>query len=408
MGKFLYNARDSHGKAATGIIAAMSIDEASQMLRSEGKFIVNLSQVNDADFSTDAITVADRAKRVKRDSVIHFAQQLAIMIETGVPISDALDCVTQQSTDPNFKAVLGDVTKHVQAGGELSAALRKYPKVFPVAMTSLIRASEVSGTMGAMLNRIATYLAKEQQVTKRVRGALAYPLFMLAIAIGVTVFLLTFVLPRFAAIYATRGASLPAPTRLLIMVSGALVDYWYLWIALIAAAVFGLITMNRTAKGQRFASWLKLQTPVVRHLFLALYVGRVTRTMGVMLMAGVSMLETIPIAQQVVNNAYFDDLFDEIDNRLRQGSQLSDPLFASKVFPRPVAQMIYSGEKSGRLSQVMLRVADHAEGELDEAIKTATQFIEPVIIVFMGALVGFVAISLLLPIFNVSTVMSQG
>src|SRR5690606_37666906 len=151
------------------------------MLRSEGKFIVNLSQVNDADFSTDAITVADRAKRVKRDSVIHFAQQLAIMIETGVPISDALDCVTQQSTDPNFKAVLGDVTKHVQAGGELSAALRKYPKVFPVAMTSLIRASEVSGTMGAMLSRIATYLAKEQQVTKRVRCALAYPLFMLAI-----------------------------------------------------------------------------------------------------------------------------------------------------------------------------------------------------------------------------------
>jgi type IV pilus assembly protein PilC len=408
MGKFLYNARDSHGKAATGIVTALSVDEASQMLRSEGKFIVNLSQVNDADFSTDAITVADRAKRVKRDSVIHFAQQLAIMIETGVPISDALDCVTQQSTDPNFKAVLGDITKHVQAGGELSAALRKYPKVFPVAMTSLIRASEVSGTMGAMLNRIATYLAKEQHVTKRVRGALAYPLFMLAIAIGVTVFLLAFVLPRFAAIYATRGASLPAPTRLLIMVSGALVDYWYLWVALIAAAAFGLITMNRTVNGQRFASWLKLKTPVLRHLFLALYVGRVTRTMGVMLTAGVSMLETIPIAKQVVNNSYFDDLFDDIDDRLRQGSQLSDPLFASKVFPRPVAQMIYSGEKSGRLSQVMLRVADHAEGELDDAIKTATQFIEPVIIVFMGALVGFVAISLLLPIFNVSTVMSQG
>lgn len=408
MGKFLYNARDAHGKAATGMVNAASLDEASRMLRSEGKFIVRLNQVNDTDFSHDAVSVNDRAKRVKRSGVILFAQQLAIMIETGVPISEALKCVCEQCSDENLRAVLQDVTEFVTAGGELSAGLRKFPKVFPVAMVSLIRASEVSGTMGPMLNRIATYLAKEQQVSKRVRGALAYPLFMLAVAIGVTVFLLAFVLPRFTAIYATRGASLPAPTRLLIAISSGLVDYWYFWVAAVVALVVGLIFSARTDRGKRAGSWLKLNTPVLKRLFLALYVGRLTRTMGIMLAAGVSMLDTLPITKLVVSNAYFDDLFDRIDERLRQGAQLSDPLFASKVFPRTVAQMIYSGEKSGRLSQVMLRVADFAEEELDEAIKTATQFIEPIIIVFMGVLVGFVAISLLLPIFNVSTVMSQG
>lgn len=406
MSRFIYQARDGQGELATGVVNAASMEEASQQLRGEGKYIVKISPAKDIDVENQPADLVRISGRVKRKDVIFFTTQMAVMIETGVPLSDALECVAEQTTDPTFRAILRDVSLQVQAGGEFSTALRKYPKVFPPVMTALLRASEMSGTMAIMLERISAYMAKEAATIRQAKGAMMYPVFMMFMAIGVTIFLLGFVLPKFATIYESREATLPSPTRILMAISGALTGYWPYWIGGIVTIVAAIVIAGRTVAGRRFFDWLKLSLPLVGRLYNQLYITRACRTMGTMVTAGVSMLDMIGIIQKVTDNAFYNDLWNEVDERLRQGSQLSEPLFASPLIPRSIAQMIYSGEKSGQLGKVLNRVAEFTEAEFDQTVKTVTGMIEPIMVAVMGSLIGFVAISLLLPIFSVGKVMA--
>lgn len=411
MPRFTYKVRDGHGALATGLVQAATLEEAGLLLRGEGKYVIHLAAASEAETRSDSQDTVDGlpSGRIRRHEVITFANQMAVMLDTGVPISEALQCIADQSQNPAFKGVIADIAQRVQAGGELSEALAAYPKVFPSIMTSLVRASEASGTMGTMLDRIAVYMQKEHATVKKIRGALAYPCFMLLMVVLVVVFLLVYVLPQFTGIYAQRGAALPAPTRLLMAMSEAVTAYSYYWLGGVATAVATLVFAVRTRSGRRTLDMLKLKTPVVGPLFKKLYITRGCRTMGTMIAAGVPILDMIAIVRQVTQNAWYQDLWDDVDNRLRKGAQLSDALFeAPMLIPRSVAQMIYSGEKSGRLSQVMDRVAAYTEQEFDEQVKTSTQFIEPALVSAMGIIIGFVAIALLLPIFSMGKVMAAG
>jgi type IV pilus assembly protein PilC len=250
-------------------------------------------------------------------------------------------------------------------------------------------------------------MGKEARIVRQVRGAMMYPMVMLTTAIGVTVFLLIFVLPRFATIYQSRGSALPLPTQILMSASEAVTGYWPLWVAGVVALVVGLIVALNTEGGKRGFDWLKLNVPVLRNMFRNLYVARASRTLGTMIGAGVSMLEAVAIVRGVTNNSYYRDLWDEVDEALQQGMQLSDPLLKSDLMPRSVTQMIRSGEHAGRLGHVLEKVAEFTELEFDESVKTTTQMIEPIMIGTMGGLVGFVAIALLLPIFSIGNVVSS-
>jgi type IV pilus assembly protein PilC len=405
MSRFMYKVRDGHGALSTGVVKAATLEEASLLLRGEGKFVIQLDAVNEADLDQPSQSLASSRGRVRRHEVITFAHQMAVMIDTGVPISEALQCVADQAKSPAFKAVLTDVADQVAAGTEFSAALRRYPEVFPTVMTSLIRASEVSGTMGPMLERVSCYLQKEHATMKKVRGALIYPSVMLLMVLAVTVFLMLFVLPRFTDIYASRGAALPTPTLVLMGISEAMTTYAYHWLGgaavLLAAAVFA----GRTPSGRRFLDTLKLKAPIVGPLFRKLYITRGCRTMGTMINAGVPVLDMVAIVRHVTANTHYQSMWADVDGRLRQGSQLSDVLLASPhLIPRSVAQMIHSGEKSGRLGPVMEKIAEYTEEEFDDQVRTATQFIEPALVATMGLIIGFVAIALLLPIFSISKV----
>jgi type II secretory pathway component PulF len=405
MARYQYQARDGAGALASGILAAQSAEEAGKLLRNEGKYIVRIDElIESAD--DGELSLAQHARRVRRQDVIFFAHQMAIMIETGVPICDALESIVEQSGNPSFKAVTRDVATQVQSGLEFSRALSRYPNVFPTVMIGLIRAAEVSGTMGQMLERISDYMTKEMRTTKAIRGALAYPLFMVLMTLGVTIFLMAFVLPRFSAIYTAKGQALPAPTQVLLAVSGALINYWKGWLGGAVALAIGGVWFGRTPTGAKMIDWCKLNLPLVKTLSIQLYVTRSCRTMGMMVNAGVPMLDAVEITGHVTNNYYFGELWRSVDQHLRQGMQLSDPLFASTLIPRSVVQMIRSGEKSGRLGHVLGKIAEFTEEEFDRSVKGATQFIEPLMIVVMGGLIGFVAISLLLPIFNVGKVIS--
>lgn len=409
MPRFQYQARDASGQVAAGTLTAPTLEEAGRLLRGDGKFIVRLGPAGpDTDQPRDEHTesVESAARKVRRADVIGMAQQMTVMLDTGVPISEALETIRDESANPAFRVLLADVTEHVRAGGEFSSALRKFPRVFPPIMVSLIRAGEMSGTIGRMLESAAAYLAKEQRITRQVRGALMYPAFMLAVAVGVTVFLLAFVLPRFAKIYAARNAVLPTPTRILLGASELLVHYWYLWIAAAVVLLIAAWLLARSATGRAGLDWIKIHAPLLGLLFRRMYLTRACRTFGAMIGAGVSVLDAVEIVRQATPNTHFERLWDQVDEGLRRGAQLSDPLMETRLLPRAVVQMIRSGEKSGRLAQVMAKVADFSEQEFDESVKTTTQFIEPVMIVLMGGMVGFVAVSLLLPIFNVSKVVT--
>lgn len=410
MPRYAYKVRDSRGEVAQGVVQALTLDEAGRMLRGEGKFVVNLAPARDDATPAAAAGASEQPPgRIKRAEVIAFTHQIAVMVDTGVSLSEALMCVAEQTTNPAFRWVLEDVKSHVEAGGEFSAALAKHPRVFPSVLTSLVRASEASGTLGSMLERVSGYMQKEHATAKKIKGAMMYPCFMLMMVAGVTVFLLAFVLPRFAGIYAGRGVTLPLPTRILMAISGAFTAHPYLWIGGFAAVLMFVVFGIRTPTGKRVVDWLKLNVPVIGPLYTKLYVTRGCRTMGTMLAAGVPILEMVSIVRHVTQNLYYNELWDRVDERLRQGSQLSDALFtAPKLIPRSVAQMVLSGEKAGRLSQTMDRIAEFTEEEFDDQVKTSTQFIEPLLIGVMGSVVGFVAIALLLPIFSVGKVMSGG
>ncbi|QQE13270.1 type II secretion system F family protein [Planctomycetota bacterium] len=407
MAQFKFKARDQKGKLHTGLISALSIDEASVVLHREGKFIVDLQKQLSIDSNQKPENLKSKGK-IRKIDVITFTHQLAVMIDTGVPLSEALDCVKSQIVNQTFQQVVCNVTDKVQSGSDFSKALSEYPKVFPDVMVSLIRASEASGTLGSMLERISVYMQKESQTAKKIKSALIYPIFMIAVAIAVTVFLLAFVLPRFTGIYESKGATLPLPTQILMSASGALINYWWIWGVAVTSIIVGLIVSMQTQSGRIAIDYLKIKIPIVGPLFNKMYITRGCRTMGTMLNAGVPILDMVEIVKETTTNNLYERFWNQVDQMLRRGSQLSDAMFDSPLIPKSVSQMIYSGEKSGKLGPVMEKIAEYTELEFDEQVKTTTQFIEPAMIIVMGGLVGFVAIALLLPVFSIGRVVSGG
>lgn len=433
MPQFQYKARDGQGRLNTGTLAAPSASQAGAMLRGQGMFVVAISEAigkaakaasapakprpqpaapkarsRSVDLDDDEWEPVVGRQKIRKQDVITFAHQLAVMVETGVSISEALACCSEQSESEGFKRILEEVSDEVRGGQPLSGALEQHPKVFPSVMVSLVRASELSGTMGRMLDRISKYMAKEAATTRKIKGALTYPAIMISAVVLITTGLLVFVLPRFASIYADRGAALPGPTRLLMGLSSSVQDYWWAYLAGLAALIGVVVCGFTTDAGRRVVDTIKLNAPIVGAMFRKLYITRSMRTLGTMVEAGVPILDMIPIVRSVTNNHHFDELWDEVDHRLRNGSQLSASLFSSELIPRSVSQMVFAGEKAGRLGDVLYKVAEYTEEEFDEQVKQSTTYIEPVMVVTLGAIIGFVAIALLLPIFQVSQVASGG
>jgi type IV pilus assembly protein PilC len=408
MTRFAYQARDTTGELIRGILEAQTISDVGRQLRAEGKFVVRIGPAPSEETEPGHVSLHERHRGVKRDDVIHFTHQLSVMIETGVTLGEALESIADQTANEHFRAVLEDVSQAVHAGQSFSSALGRHPKVFPVLLISLVQASEASGTMGQMLERVCTYLTKERHTARSVRGAMIYPVIMMIVAAAVTVFLLAFVLPRFSKIYISRGTMLPPPTQMLLWMSEMTTTYWYVWLSLAAAGIGAALWLRRTPGGRRALDWAKLHAPVLGPMMTQLYVTRAMRTMGTMIGAGVPMLDMIAITRNVTNNTYYEQLWDRVDEQLRQGSQLSQTLNQGTLIPPSIVRMIHSGEKAGRLGAVMERVADFTEHDFDESVKRTTELIEPILITVMGCIIGFVAISLLLPIFSVGRVMAGG
>ncbi len=339
---------------------------------------------------------------VRRYEIIYVTNQLAIMVDTGVTLSAALSSILEQEQNPTLRRVLTDLRGAVEGGEDFSAALARYPKHFDHTYVSLIRVSEATGSLAEMLDRIALYLRKQLDTRNKVRAAMAYPAVMLVMAVCVTIFLLTWVLPKFTPIFETRNMELPTPTRVLMTASDALLGYWYLWLGGAVAVVAGFIYGKRTEPGRQAWDGVKISLPVLGTALRKVIISRTIRTLGVMVSSGVSMLDALRLAADVSGNYHYERLWLRVLNDVTNGSEIHSSLAGNPLFPATLVQMIKAGEETGKLDAVLTRVSDYYDQEVETALKAATSLIEPLMIAAMGAVVGGIGLALLLPVFSLS------
>lgn len=350
--------------------------------------------------------------RVKNADLILFTTQLAVMLDSGVILSDALDAIGEQAGDPRFKTVILDLSERVKGGETFSRALASYPGIFSRMFISMVKASEASGKMVEMLTVLTGYLTFEADTRKRVLGALTYPLIMVLMAIAATGTLMFFVLPRFMRIYETRGAALPKLTQVLVHFSRILgnVEIMAVLVTTVILLGFGLYLWSHTISGRRVLDGVKIRTPVIGTMFVDMVVTRSMRIMATMVNTGVRLLDAIHVIQGCVDNYDFEQLWAEVDDRIQDGYQLSEAILISqraKLISPSIIQMLRAGEKAGQLGTVCDKVSVFYEKKLAASIQGVMTVIEPLIITILGIVIGTIAIALLLPVFRVSSVIAH-
>ncbi len=354
---------------------------------------------------------------VKQVELILFTTQLAVMLDSGVVLSDALDAIAEQGEDGTLKMIIMDLTETVKSGENFSKALASYPKVFNSMFISMVKASEASGKMVEMLSVLSGYLNFESETRKRIKGALTYPIIMAIMAVAATSTLMFFVLPRFTKIYEARGAALPKITQILVGFSKMLGDFQVMTIILTVAILtsIALYCWARTLTGRRTIDYVKIRTPVLGTMFVDMLVTRSMRIMATMVNTGVSLLDAIEVVRGSCENYYFQQLWAGTNNKIRDGYQLSESIqisqgsegIGTQLIAPGIIQMLRAGEKSGKLGDVSDKISVFYEKKLEASIKSVTALIEPLMITILGGIIGTIAIALLLPVFKISTVIAH-
>lgn len=391
---YQYVAKDALGQILKGTLQASSRDAATQMLRREGMSIVEIHQGHS---SGDLIP-----RRIKRSDIINLTNQLAVMVDTGITLSVALEGIADQEENPSLKNILMELKKAVESGESFSKALSAYPRHFNETYLALVSSAEETGALAASLDLIATYQRKDLESRGKLRAALTYPTIMLVVAIAVTIFLLTFVMPKFAPLFNRKGMTLPKPTQVMIVLSDAMIQYWYFWLAGLVAGVVAFLVWRRTQHGRRSLDWVKINAPILGPLCCKITLSRSVRTLGTMVGSGVAVLDAIRHSADVAGNSYFRKAWMRVLDQVTNGNQICEALSEEPLFPKTLVQMIGSGEETGKLAPVLEKVSAHYDREVETSLKTVTSLLEPLMITVMGVVVGGIGLSLLLPIFSLS------
>ena len=350
--------------------------------------------------------------KVKQDELILFTTQLSVMLDSGVVLSDALDAIAEQAEYGTFKMVIMDVAETVKSGDDFSRALAEYPKIFNKMFISMVKASEASGRMADMLNVLSGYLNFESETRKRIKGALTYPFIMALMAVAATGTLMFFVLPRFMRIYESKGASLPKITQIVVGFSSFLGNFQSMTIfltGLILTSV-GLYYFSGTLTGRRVIDFITIRTPVLGTMFIDTIVTRSMRIMATMLNTGVNLMDSIVVIHDSCDNYYFRQLWTGVNDKIRDGYQLSESIMispSSNLMAPGIIQMLKAGEKSGKLGEVCDKISVFYEKKLESSIRNVMALIEPIMITILGCVIGTIAIALLLPVFRISNVIAH-
>jgi type IV pilus assembly protein PilC len=341
--------------------------------------------------------------KVKDKEMAIFTRQFSTMIDAGLPLVQCLNILAEQSESKTLRSVTGQVARHVEAGSTLADALRRHPRTFDDLFTNLVEVGEAGGILDVVLQRLAAYIEKAAALKRKVKAAMVYPCAIIGVALLVVIFMLTFVIPTFAQMFKDLGADLPLPTKIVMMLSDFVRGYILLLIAGMIGAVMALRSYYRTEGGRATIDALMLKTPVFGTLVRKVAVARFTRTLGTLVQSGVPILDGLRITARTAGNKVVEKAVLQCRAAVTEGKTMADPLRTSGVFPPMVTQMISVGEQTGALDAMLSKIADFYDDEVDTAVSTLTSLLEPIMIVFLGVVVGGLVVAMYLPIFKLVT-----
>jgi type IV pilus assembly protein PilC len=402
---FEYKVRDRGGKIVSSSIEAETIDQVRNALRARELFIVSIKAP--ATGLQGEINIPGFESKPSLKDVAIFSKQMATMIGSGVPLVQSLNILFRQIENPGLKKIIKQTRTNVEGGSPLSDSIAQYPKVFSRLFLNLVRSGEASGNLDSILERVSFFLEKELELRGKIRGAMTYPTIVMVFALLITYFLLVTVVPQFAGILNQLGSELPPLTSFLIDVSNILQHQLWIVAIVVAIIVFIYRAYYGTYAGRRVIDRIKLKLPVFGNLIQKSAIAMFARTFSLLLESGVNVIESLDITKGTADNAIVEDAIENCKNAVIGGDQMANSLAVSPVFPPMVVSMIAIGEETGSVDNMLKKIADYYDREVDEAVDQLTAAIEPIMIMFLGGIVGMIVAGMFLPMFKIIGTLSQ-
>ncbi|MBI2040265.1 type II secretion system F family protein [Candidatus Microgenomates bacterium] len=398
MAEFSYIAKDINGVDHEGQIQSSDIHSAAAILRKKGLIVISVKSKG-----SPAIGFLDRfLHRVSFSELVMVTRQLATMISAGLVLSEAIDILEEQQTNKTFKKALGEISQDIKGGFSLAQSLGKHPRIFPHLYVNLVKSGEASGKLDQVLSQMADTLEKEREFRARVKGAMIYPVVVLSMMVVVMVIMMVFVIPKLVALFQQATIELPLPTKILIGTSNLFVNYWWAVILITIGFVLAIRRWSKTPEGHLFLGNLILKTPILGKVVVNVTLTNFNRTFGLLTSAGIPLLDSIGIVSDLTDNPVFKKALKDAYSGVEKGLPFS-ALLTARIFPRIVGQMVKVGEETGKVDEIFLKLADYFESESDHLVKNLTVVIEPVVLIILGIGVAFLVISIILPIYKLTT-----
>lgn len=395
--KFKYTEMQPNGKRTEGEIEARSKEEVERTIRSRGGIPVSIEPAKSSSILNSEINISFLEK-VKLEEIAVFSKQMATMLSSGMTLVRSLDVVSEQSDNKLLKKVTREMSLEIQKGNTLSNIMRRYPKIFPELMLSMIEAGELTGQIDNTFENLNVHYTKEAKINKKIKGAMTYPIVLSIVAVGILVMVFTFVIPSFIDLYA--GQELPALTQGLIDFSDFFLAYWYLIFVAIGGIIFGVNRAMKTNEGKKVYDTIIAKIPILGKSTNTIATSRFTRTLGTLLASGVSIIAALEASSELTKNRILIEKMEYVVEEIKKGRSLGTLLKEINYFPPMMVSMVGVGEESGDLDGMLAKTADYYDEELDAAITTMLNLIEPVMIVIMGGGVGFIVLAIMMPMFN--------
>lgn len=398
MPQYNYTATDFQLKRKSGQITASSSREARRLLREKGLFVLDIKEYKPIERKNINFSLTKPKINVKEITL--FSRQFATLIEAGIPISRSLYILTQNTRNKQFAKILNNIRTQIEQGTSLSVALSKYDKIFPPIYIDMVASGEVSGALHEVLDRLASYMENEKSIKSKVKSAFIYPTVVLIVAIAVVFLMLIYVIPKFIPIFEDMGEQLPLPTRMLLNLSEFMQTSWWMLIVGFLVMLIAIGIYRQTPMGRKQTDILKLKIPIIGDVISKSAIARFCRTLETLQRSGVPLIQSLGIVGKTSGNYVIQRAVENSITSLENGEGISAPLAESGAFPVLVTQMISIGEETGELEQILTKIADFYEEEVGIAVATMTSLIEPIITVFLGVLIGFIAVAIIMPMYE--------
>jgi len=413
MAKFKYTAIDANGKQKIGTVEADNQEDANAKLSAAGLMPTKVVSAGSGGAASATQTHAGKkakkksasgfGKVIKLDELAIFTRQLATLLEAGLPLLRALEVMIRQEKILRFQAVLEQIADQVKSGNSFSDGLSQHPKIFDRLYVNMVRAGEAGGVLDTVLSRLAGFMEKALKTKNKVKSAMVYPVVVIGVAVAIVALLMTVVVPKFQSIFDDMlgGAALPAPTQIVISISNFMQQNIILTLIIAAVVFFGSKFLLKTKIGSKVFNWCSINLPKIGDLVRKVNIARITRTFGTLLSSGVPILQSITITKDITGNIFYGNALARVHDAVRDGESMAAPMERESVFPNMVTSMVDVGEETGELAEMLNRIADNYDEDVDNAVAGITSIIEPVMIVFLAVVVGFIVIALFLPIVEI-------